>query len=261
MEIAFVAQPYNDEQFEEGMREIGAIGYSAVELKDRRVRTFGPDIIESIMNRSGLKIIQLNTYFDVVHGDKAVEKSFELNHEMIGVATRLKAPNIRVFTGPIGNKDTIASADATPLTWKAAAEALGQICDEGAAHGLSYFVETHHGTLADTTPSILKLLELVDSPNFWVNLQIPLFNEPDVCASTRELAPYVRHAHLNNFDAEGHNTFLGEGVLDIRKEIEILREAGFDGALSVEHAYHHQPVTEVARKEFSFLDGIVKDLR
>jgi sugar phosphate isomerase/epimerase len=259
MEITFVAQPFNDAQFEEGMREIGRIGYTRVELKDRRIRAFGVDTVERIMAESKLGILQLNTYFDVVHGDEAVEKSIELNREMIGYATRLKVPCIRVLTGPIAD-NRLSSADATPLTWKAAAEALGQICDEGAAHGLSYYVETHHGTLADTTPSILKLLEVVDSPNFWVNLQIPLFNEPDVYASIRELAPYVRHTHLNNHDASGHNTFLGEGVFDIRKEIEILKEAGFDGALSVEHAYHHQPVADVARKEFAFLSAIVRDL-
>lgn len=260
MEITFVDQPFNDAQYAEGMSEIGKIGYKRVEVKDRRFASYGADNVEKVLNGAGLGIIQINTYFDVVHGPDAVQKSLTLNKEMLALAVRFKVPFIRVFTGPLGEPG-IGTDKATPQIWKEATDGLRLICQEGAKSKVAYAVETHHGTLAENTPSILKLLEMIDCPNFHVNLQIPLKGEPDVYESTRLLAPYVRHTHLNNMGPDGHNTYLEEGVYDIRKEIEILRKAGFDGALSVEHAYHHQPVTEVARREFQFLSKIVKDLR
>lgn len=260
MEITFVAQPYNDAEFETGMRDIGRIGYTRVELKDRRIRTFGVPEIKRILSAANLGVIQINTYFNVVQGEKAIEQSLALNDEVMDYALKLNAPFIRVFTGPL-SKEGISSANASPEIWKEATEALALICDQGAEHGLTYLVETHIGTLADTTPSILKLIELIDSPNFGVNLQIPLFEEPDVYATIRELAPYVRHTHLNNFEISGHNTFLSEGVFDIRREIELLHNAGFNGALSVEHAYHHTPITDVAQREFTFLANLLRDFK
>ncbi|MFH0919564.1 MAG: sugar phosphate isomerase/epimerase family protein [Fibrobacterota bacterium] len=259
MEITFVDQPFNDAQYVEGMNAIGKIGYKRVEVKDRRFATYGADNVGKTLKEAGLGIIQINTYFDVVHGPEAVEKSLGLNKEMIALAVRFNVPFIRVFTGPLGEPG-IGTDKATPQIWKEATDGLRQICKEGAKHKIAYAVETHHGTLAETTPSILKLIELINCPNFHVNLQIPLKGKEDVYETTRLLAPYVRHTHLNNMDATGHNTYLSEGVYDIRKEIEILRKAGFDGALSVEHAYHHQPVVDVAKREFEFLSKIVKDL-
>lgn len=259
MFITFVDQPLTDGEYESGLLEIGRIGYSHVELKDSRIRTFGVDAINRFLKQAGLSAIQINTYFDVVHGPEAIEKSVALNREMIGYAARLGIPILRVFTGPLGAAG-LPSAKATPDLWRQASAGLQRLCDEGKQAGLAYYVETHPGTLADTTPSILKLLELVDRPNFGVNLQIPLQGEPDVYETTRRLAPHVRHTHLNNFDASGHNTFLDEGIYDIRREISILRDAGFDGSLSVEHAYHHKPALETARREYAFLRKIVDAL-
>jgi len=259
MEITFVDQPFNDAQYIEGMNAIGKIGYRRVELKDGRFASFGVDNVEKALKDAGLGVIQINTYFDVVHGPEAVEKSLALNKEIIALAVRFKAPFIRVFTGPLGDAG-LGTDKATPQIWKEATDGLRKICKEGAKHNIAYAVETHQGTLAENTPSILKLLEMIDCPNFHVNLQIPLKGEEDVYESTRCLAPHVRHTHLNNFDATGHSTYLSEGVYDIRREIEILRKAGFDGALSVEHAYHHQPVVDVAKREFEFLSGIIRDL-
>lgn len=256
MEITFVDQPFNDNEYADGLKTLGQIGYKRVEVKDRRIRTFGLDNMEGILEEAGISVIQINTYFDVVNGPEVVKKSLELNREMTGYALRLKAPFIRVFTGPLG-EGSVSTTQATEEIWEQAADGLRQLCAEGADHGLSYYVETHHNTLAETTPSILRLLEMVDAPNFGVNLQVPLKDEPDIYETTRLLAPHVRHTHLNNFDKEGHNTFLEEGTIDIRREIAILKEAGFNGALSVEHAYHHRPVVETAKKEFAFLSAII----
>ena len=256
MEITFVCQPFNDDEFTEGLTGLSAIGYKRIETKDRRIRTFGVNGIDELLKKNKMSIIQINTYFDVVTSDDSAQKSIELNKEMIDYAVKLSAPYIRVFTGPITGK-TIGSDKATPEIWKRAGSTLNKICNEGAKHNISYAVETHHNTLAENTPSILKLLEVVDSENFHVNLQLPLKGEADVYESTRLLAPFVRHTHLNNFTSDGHNTFLEEGTIDIRREIEILQKGGFDGALSVEHAYHHKPVLMVAAKEFAFLSKII----
>ncbi|MBL8026714.1 MAG: TIM barrel protein [Fibrobacteres bacterium] len=256
MEITFVCQPFNDDEFAEGLAGLSVIGYKRIETKDRRIRTFGVDGIGDLLTKNKMSIIQINTYFDVVSSDASAEKSIELNREMIDYAVKLSVPFIRVFTGPITG-ETIGSDKATPEIWKRAGSTLNKICSEGAKHNISYAVETHHHTLAENTPSIMKLLEVVDSKNFHVNLQLPLKGEADVYESTRILAPFVKHTHLNNFAADGHNTFLEEGVIDIRREIDILRKAGFDGALSVEHAYHHKPVLMVAKREFEFLTSII----
>jgi len=259
MEITFVEQAFNNAEFVEGMMGLAQIGYQKVESKDQRIRDFGADKLEAILTEYHLSMIQINTYFNVVQGRAAIEKSLALNQEMIGYAKRFKAPFIRVFTGPLGN-GSIGTDNATPDIWKEATDALRLICKEGDQSGIAYAVETHHGTLAENSTGILKLLEMTDCPNFHVNLQIPLKGEPDVYDSTRLLAPYVRHAHLNNYDTEGHFTHLSDGMYDIRKEIEILRKAGYDGALSVEHAYHHRPIIHTAKREFEFLSRIVQEL-
>ena len=259
MEITFVDQPFKDDQYEAGLKALGKIGYSRVETKDKRLVSFGREKISAIHKASGLGLIQANTYFDLVHGPESVEKSLKLNLEMLDFASFFKAPFIRVFTGPL-DENAVGTDRADEETWKLAVKGLKAICRAGAARNVFYPLETHHGTLAENTASIFRLLEMVDEPNLCVNLQIPLKGEADVYESTRRLAPHVRHTHLNNFDVSGQSTYLEEGVHDIRREIAVLREHGYDGALSVEHAYHHPDTLEIAKREFDFLSGIVRGL-
>ncbi|MCD6361879.1 MAG: sugar phosphate isomerase/epimerase [Armatimonadetes bacterium] len=135
-------------------------------------------------------------------------------------------------------------------------EGMQQVADAAADRGMTVGVE-NHGLLLGRSAQVMRMVELVDRPNFGVNIDFTNFRHvfgEDHVAATRLLAPYVVHAHIKDFylrteeppdaEAEGwretraHEWIKpavgGTGDMQWPLLISIIHEAGYDGTVSLE---------------------------
>lgn len=106
-------------------------------------------------------------------------------------AEALGADRVRIWAGVVG------SDAATPDDWNAVVDRLQDAAAEGEGRGITLALEFHSGTLADTAPTTLRLLDEVDSP------ALSTYWQPTVGASVdtvleeyRALAAHTSAAHV-----------------------------------------------------------------
>ena len=168
---------------------------------------------------------------------------------------------MRAYTG------VTPSAEADDAMWTRCVKGLQEACDMAAASGVTLLLETHQvihsgPCLSDTSPTTIRLLELVDRPNLRVAIQTPLVGETPE-DSARQLGRYVDQIQAHNWIGAtettwGQLTFLDAGDLDFRRYLRILRQQGFDGWISIEHAHHH-PWEQTAAHEIAYLRKLLAE--
>ena len=116
------------------------------------------------------------------------------------------------------------------------AAALREMVPVAAAGGLTLTVEPHVGGILTSPAETLAFLEAV--PGLRLTLDYAHFaclgftqGEIDV------LAPHAAHVHLRQARPGALQAKWGEGTLDFGAMIETLREAGYDGFLSIEYVH------------------------
>ncbi len=138
-------------------------------------------------------------------------------------------------------------------------EGMQQVADAAADRGIQVGVE-NHGRLLGRTRQVARMVELVDRDNFGVNLDYSNFRivfGEDHVEATRLLAPHVVHVHAKdnclrgtepeNAEEEGwrktlpadsaewfHPCVAGTGDMQLPLIFSILRDAGYDGTISLE---------------------------
>lgn len=113
----------------------------------------------------GLSVSSYGSYFRPGTDDGA---DFE---PVAAAAVALGAPRVRIWAGSAGSADADAAGRAGVV------RGAQHAADLAAAYGLELGFEFHGGTLTDTVPSTLRLLEEVDRSNVTTYWQPPL-DEP-----------------------------------------------------------------------------------
>lgn len=135
-------------------------------------------------------------------------------------------------------------------------EGMQEVTDAAAGRGITVGVE-NHGRLLGRTKQVAEMIALVDRPNFGVNIDFTNFRHvygEDHIEATRQLAEYVVHAHAKDFylrteepPADERDDWIetpanewikraigGEGDMQWPTLFRILRDAGYDGTISLE---------------------------
>ena len=192
------------------------------------------------------------------------ERRAQLDKIKFGVdeAVHFDAQIVRVFAGDVSEGITFDQA----RTW--IVEGLAEASRYAASKGRRLALE-NHGTLAGRGEQVKGIIEDVrrlsgndalganpDTGNFLI------VNQPSHEA-IREVADLAYMVHFKDFspEPEGHNGFayttidgrkvigtaVGEGTVDLKQCILALKDAGFDGWLSVEYEGEEDPLTAVKR--------------
>jgi sugar phosphate isomerase/epimerase len=116
------------------------------------------------------------------------------------------------------------------------AAALRAMLPLAAQHGVALTVEPHVGGLLASPSETLRFLDAV--PGLRLTLDYAHF----ACLGFPQeaidpLAPHAAHVHLRQARPGALQAKWGEGTLDLGAQIETLREAGYDGFLSVEYVH------------------------
>ena len=218
------------------VKHLDELGYDGVEIWAQAFEAVGIDGVEKIVAPFGFEVASVNPYFDFTSSDDAYDASLAIGDEYIEYARRLGCERMRTFTSKMNSLETSDAAE--PAQWEKAIRGIREVCDRAVPHGIQCVLECHYsdGQLLDTSDSVLRILRGVDRPNLTVNLQPPLRGET-LQESARRLGPHVTHLHAHNWiGGWGHFTYLDQGDEDFEAFLKTLRDCGFDGYLSIEHA-------------------------
>ena len=239
----------------------GGLGYDGIDLWKQYLDTADLAWVRDASAAQELQIVQVCPYFDFTTSEASAAASLREAATFVGYAESLGAPYVRAYTG------TTPSAEADNAMWARCVKGLQEACDMAAASDVTLLLETHQvihsgPCLSDTSPTTIRLLELVDRPNLRVAIQTPLVGETSE-DSARQLGRYVDQIQAHNWIGAtettwGQLTFLDAGDLDFRGYLNILREQGFDGWISVEHAHHH-PWEQTAAHEIAYLRQLLAE--
>ena len=117
---------------------------------------------------------------------------------------------------------------------------LGSVADAAAERGFRVQLENIPGSWADTSDNCLTLLEGVGRRNFgyiWDTGNLYESEAEHFLAGYRKLKPYVENVHLKDgrfIDGEMTWQRFGEGVTDIRGQVEALLRDDYRGSVTVE---------------------------
>ena len=248
------------------MNLMDAIGIVGRETEAECIEPYSPywdpdrDVLEqarearSLLDEVGLQASchALATDF-AVYDEAAYQACIDWCGKMMEVTHILGADNFRVdprtSPAPGQPRDDIDVDDALERV----AKGMQVVADAAAKVDLKVGIE-NHGLLLGRTAQTVRIIELVDRPNFGSNLDFTNFRTvfgEDHIEAARLLAKYVVHVHAKDFHIskearEGEEwreipsgeyvkrAVGGEGNSGWPEIFRILKDAGFQGAISLE---------------------------
>ena len=237
------------------------LGCEGVELldyfwKDEEEKQRTPELLE----RMGLVHSSYSLSNDFADDD-AQKRREQLDYMRAGIddVVMLGAKTSRVFGG--NPKEGMSYEKARNYI----VEGIKASAEYAASKGVVLALE-NHGRLCGQADQVLDLIAAVGSDHFRSNPDLANFTGvmDDPVEATRKLAKYTVHVHAKDIlvvppeqVAEGERRrsdgtalrgcALGEGSVDLAACLDVLREAGFTGFLSVEYEGREDPKTGVPK--------------
>jgi len=195
-----------------------------------------PLLLKEAAERRGLKISSLSSHAPLAKP----EVSVEYLKQSIRYAAESGAPMIMVDDGPTPTWTTEEENYALMRYTLREAAAVAE------RHGIAIAIETH-GPYTATPERLDRIMSLVDSPVFTINLDTgnSYLSENDPAAWLEAIVSRVTHLHAKDISAEDARKYrgkvrgmlgcaCGQGVIDWVRIVQTLAAADHDVVLSVE---------------------------
>ncbi len=151
-------------------------------------------------------------------------------------SSRLGSPVLRVFAGACPD----GVEEETARSW--VREGLTQCAVTAANYGVVLALESHGGLTA-TAEGVLDLIEPLEA-NPWIGLNLDFGNfTGDIYDQYERCAPYAVTTHAKMTVKQGDE----REWIDYRRVVRIMREAGYEGYLSIEYEGDEDPRVGVDR--------------
>jgi sugar phosphate isomerase/epimerase len=149
----------------------------------------------------------------------------------VSLCALLGAPHIRVIAGPVVKEMECPLPRCCHYRPEECAEFAGR-------HGIFLGLENHHGIVAEPE-DLLDIVKAVNSPWFGINLDTGNFYTDDPYADLAKCAPYAVNVQVKmeiRRRAEKEKS-----RADLRRLIQILRDANYQGWVALEHEVREDP--------------------
>ena len=232
------------------------MGYASIELAtagipaELKIQDLAPKFKDRC-DQAGLPIINYTTGADFVMAD-SVEAQVAALMEELQIANLLGVNGMRhdAARGPRPERGIRTFDDALPII----AEGCRAVTTAAEKLGIRTMIE-NHGYFAQDSHRVEKLVTAVGHPNFGLLIESGNFMCADEVSELAVglVAPLAVHVHVKDFlfreaslpvNGQGwfptragnllRGTVLGHGVVKVQQCINILKKAGYDGAVSVE---------------------------
>jgi len=237
--MTWVCPDWNVKQIIEGAKKYN---YDGVEIRVQTDHAHGLDIESDATARAdfrkafedaGVEISCIATSLKFSNPDESVrQENIDLLRRYIELAHDVGSPNIRVFGGAEGK------GEPTGII-KTVAEALADVCREASDAGVYVCLETHD--YFSHSKYVARAVQMANCPNIralWDVLH-PVRHLETVDEAYANLRGLVQHLHLHDAKHdEARNRIqlcpLGEGMVDHKRAMELLKADGFEGHFAVE---------------------------
>lgn len=155
--------------------------------------------------------------------------------QWIDRASVMGAPHIRIFAGSPATGLSLAEAQ------KLCVEAIEECCDYAGRKGIFLGLENHGGIVAEPV-GLLEIVKAVRSPWFGVNLDTGNFHT-DPYGDLVKCAPYAVNVQIKvEIQSKGQKE---AEPADLVRLVKILRDAGYQGFVTLEYEAKQDPWTAV----------------
>lgn len=216
-------------------------GFAAIELRGLQGNldlpshpAFAPEHIEETRQAIAghkLRIACVSSSTETGESDPEKRtKGFADARRFIDLAQTLQAPYVRVF-GKSSDSDhpTMPGADLK----KSVAAGLHELGTYASARNVMVLIESHDDF---TSATVLKeVLERADSAHvglLWDAFHTFATSNESPEVTVNALKPWIRHTHLKDAVGSGPNrkyVLTGRGNIPVRRQIEVLQQAGYKG--------------------------------
>ena len=221
--------------------DLGAsYGLGAVELTEYYFAETTPEYLAALKGRCtrlGLDVsgTAVGNNFCVAEPDK-LKAQIESVKRWAEHTARLGGKTMRIFAGTTPRGDTEEAAV------KRCIAAIQEACDHAGKLGI-YLALENHGGVVSTAEQMLAIVTAVKHDWFGVNLDTGNFRTPDPYGDLAKLAPY---AVVVQIKTEVHPSG-GREEADLRRVIDILRQARYRGYVALEYEAAADPMTAVPK--------------
>jgi sugar phosphate isomerase/epimerase len=242
---------------EEGIRLTREIGFDTIDILiepdelDARERR----LIRETCVDTGLPVVSLPVCALGIADFSAPVRRFHIARarEVLNVAYDLHAENMLLVVGEyLWQQEVIKPEDQ----WKWAVEGVRALGEHAAALDLKIGLELEPFKLSiiNSAAAMKRFLDDVNHPAVLANLDIShLALVHDHADQIRLLQGRIAHVHLSDCDGRKHGDLPpGRGVVDFPPYLGALRDAGFDGTISIELEYSPDPAAIVAWVEEAY---------
>ena len=222
---------------------IAQTGFSAVDLTAYYMPGYpevpGDQLLYEIKRkafRSGISFSGTGVRNDFTLADQE-DLAAEIDHvkQWIVAASKLGAPNIRVFDGKAPSTANIASA-----THQQVVDAFRECARFGARHGVNVAFQNHHDFII-RTEEIIDIVKKVDSEWFGLMLDTGSVAGPDPYREIEKLIPYAVTWQVK----ELVRTEKGTEPLDVKRLVNLLHKHQYHGFLPIETLGEGDPRTKM----------------
>jgi inosose dehydratase len=222
-------------QFEQAVREVGDLGYQAIENISRIAATYEGSVEEfqALVASHGLEFVCGYHHFSGDYeGDYAkAERYLEFMHQVGAQIMNLQA-GARPEGGP-----TEADLGET-------ARQSARICRAAQKQGITVCLHPHYGTMVERADELAYMMAHVDPQLMSLTLDTAhtVLGGMDPVTTFSEYADRVQYVHMKDIlpvedpSQPWWSGFreLGRGIVNFPKIVSILKQAGFDGVLCIE---------------------------
>jgi inosose dehydratase len=259
--------------------EAAGLGLTAIEAGPDGFLPGEPDVMASLLSQHGLELV--GGFVPVVlHRQEARDSelaSVERQAKLFAAA----GAGVLVIAAATGEEGYEESAGLEDGEWDELFATLAMVEEIGTKHGLSVVLHPHYGTEIESPDHVQRFLEGCDMA-LCLDTGHSMVGGGDPVALAESAATRIHHVHLKDVDQDlaervvsgalpyeqavrdGLYMPLGDGDVDVRRVLEVLGGAGYDGwyvleqdiMLSADPAYG--PAAEVGRS-LAYLKGVLEE--
>lgn len=236
MKYAFMSFSTPEMSLAEMLQTARRYGYEGIEPRLDSSHAHGIEVDATAQQRakfrqqaeeSGIKLACLATSLKYANPAAAADMVAQ-THERIDLAGDLGVPAMRVFGG--GIPEGLSREHAIEHV----SRSLKSVADHAAERGVTICFETHDHWCDPA--NVAAVLQRVNHPAIACNWDI--MHPVRVAKVTMDdafeaLKPWIRHLHIHDGDADSLLP-IGEGIVDHRRALELLKTIDYDGFLSGE---------------------------
>ena len=259
------------------LEEAARLGLKALEAGPDGFLPGKPREMASLLSEHGLELVG-GFVPAVLHRPQARESELASVDRQAGLFAAAGA-GVLVIAATTGEEGYEESAGLEDDEWDELFATLAMVEEIGAKHGLSVVLHPHYGTEIESPEHVRRFLDGCDTA-LCLDTGHSMVGGGDPVALTESEAARIRHVHLKDVDKDlaervvsgtlpyeqavrdGLYRPLGDGDVDVRRVLEVLDGAGYDGWYVLEQDIMlaadpgYGPAAEVGRS-LAYLKGVL----